>query len=175
MKRNRAFKKTMFSILLLSLAWSPATGETPRVWMRLSGNNVLVNALIVSVDSEYCHVDERGRLLRIPIDMVEEIVPLKESSIMDGAALGGGVGLVAGIALTEFVLTDSWPQKFKPEATTLFLAIIGGIIGGVSSSVSGRIDKIHLVQCSREEKREILVRLSQNRVRDRVKQFPDEF
>ncbi len=128
------------------------------LWLRLSENRVIPNAIVHQVSDDSLVVLSGGKKLVAPLEDIVQVKLIRESSILRGAEIGAAIGLGAG-AILGFSLHAINQESASPVTTTLILGILGGIIGSVTASFEHSDDIIDFTGKTKEEKKQLLERI----------------
>jgi hypothetical protein len=128
------------------------------LWLRLSDDRVVTNAVFQSFSGDSLNVSRGGRTLRVSLQEIEQVRILHESSIWKGTVIGAGVGVAVG-GVVGIALRSADNPSPSPVTTTMVLGVLGAIIGSVSAAVESPGDVVDLVGNSVEDKREEIRKL----------------
>ena len=126
--------KTFIGVVSLLLASMPFSGTHAQVvWIQLSGNRVVLDAVLEGVRGDSLLVNRQGRRSYIAMREIERIRVTEEGSLFIGAVAGVGVGLAAGAVLGA-AAGGREDHGWNTGTTALYVGIMGGILGSVIGS-----------------------------------------
>jgi hypothetical protein len=148
--------------MTIALAMISLTGnveaQTKFIWLRLSNDQVMINVRYERLQGDTLVVLRGIKSVPVPLSTVTQIRVFGESSIIEDAILGTGIGLVGG-ALLGSILPASSSEGWSPLRTSLVFGVVGGIVGGVYGSLQNSEDIVDFRNRSTEEKIAILKKL----------------
>lgn len=126
--------KTIVSLLPILLVFPPLSETRAQVfWFQLTGNRVILDAVVAGVRGDSLLLDRAGRRTFVPMRDIERIRITQESSILEGAVVGAGAGVAAG-ALLGTATGGSNDDNWNPGTTMMFMGVLGGIVGSIIGS-----------------------------------------
>lgn len=145
--------------ITIVLAWvllltSNTHGQDRLLWLKLSGNRVMHEVTIQSLEDDTMGVRIQAKVFFIPLSIVEQVRELSESGMLKDAGLGAAIGMGLG-ALVGLTIQDNG----ESSAPWLRTAMLGGILGAVAGSVIGGFHDdgvIVLSGMANAEKRQVL-------------------
>ena len=104
------------------------------LWIGLSGNRVILDAVLRSVQDESVTVVSDGRVVDISLREIEQVRVIRGGLMMRGAVVGASTGFAVG-GLAGFLGAPRDDRNTRIATTALAAGIIGGIIGSVIESM----------------------------------------
>ena len=160
-------KRMIVLLSVISVVVGCLHSQDQYLWMRLSENRAMTNALFQSLSGDSLVVLRGGRRVSVPLQEIVQIRLIRESSILEGAAIGSGVGLAVGGAV-GFSLRAADKSGSSPLRTALMFGVMGAIVGSLSAALDHPDAIVHLAGMTVAEKRkmiETIVTKNQDEVR----------
>lgn len=110
-----------------------AEGQEARLWMELTGDRIILDALLCSVGDDSVTLSMDGRARRFSLGEIEQIRVVREKSMVNGALAGAGVGIVAGGIVGSLGRSPD-DTRVHVASAVLTLGMMGGIVGAVVAS-----------------------------------------
>lgn len=148
-------KMTVWSVWLILLAAQVLDAQEHQLWIGLSGDRVLLDAVLRSVDEESFTVVKDGRVLSIPLTEIEQCRVVRGGLITRGALVGASTGFAVG-GLIGFLGAPREDRGMRIGTAALAAGIVGGIIGSVIESVPNENEILDLRDKTLAEKRGML-------------------
>ena len=124
--------KTM--VVMVLFAAQTIVAQEAHLWIGLSGNRVMLDAILRSVQDESVTVVSDGRIVDISLREIEQVRVIHGGLMMRGAAVGASTGFAVG-GLIGFLGAPRDDRNTRIATTALAMGIIGGIIGSVIESM----------------------------------------
>jgi hypothetical protein len=150
----------MTIVLILNTLSHYAEAQDKFIWLKLSNDQVMINVRYESLQGDTLMVLRGMKDVPVPLSDITQIRVFGESSAVEDAILGTGIGLAGGATLS-WALPESSRDGWPPLRTSLVFGIVGGIVGGVYGSLHNSDDIIDFRNRSTEEKIIILKKLLQ--------------
>ncbi len=147
--------KTMVLAVLTALVVAQTlVAQEHRLWIGLSQNRVLLDAVLRSVNEESITVVKDGRVLNVSFNEIEQCREIRGGIITRGAVAGASMGLVIGGTIG--ILGEPREERgLRIGTSALAAAIVGAIIGSVIESAPDEDEILNLREKTLAEKREI--------------------
>ncbi len=155
-ERN-AMKTIAIILLTAGLNLPAAQCKELRLWLKLTGNRVMLDAVLVAVSGDTAVLNLEGRPRRLALREIEQLRLIREKSILEGALVGVGAGIVAG-SIIGFLGRSMDDRPWNVKSASLTLGMMGGLVGTVVSSVPDAGDIIDVSSLSVEQRGEVLKR-----------------
>lgn len=151
--------KTMVRALsALLLVGQILVAQEYRLWIGLSGNRVLLDGVLRSVEEESITIEKDGRVLSVSLSEMEQCRVIRGGLITRGAVAGAGSGLLIG-GLMGYLGSSGEDRDVRAGTAALAAGIVGAIIGSVIESAPNEGDMLNLREKTLAEKREILAEI----------------
>jgi hypothetical protein len=104
------------------------------LWIGLSGNRVMLDVVLRSVQEESVTAVSNGRVVNISLNEIEQVRVIRGGLMVRGAVVAASTGVAIG-GLIGFLGAPRDDRNTGTATTALAAGIIGGVIGSVIESM----------------------------------------
>lgn len=126
-------RRLWFMGLLVGLVLSGLSAQNQYLWIKLTDDRVVINAVFQELTEETIVVKSGMKRVELSLSEVDRIRVIQQSEILEGTLYGSAIGFGVGTAI-GFAAQSNGTDRQNPLSTALIFTVVGGVVGTVKSA-----------------------------------------